>query len=239
MHEPLPGLLYLVAGGYHRRADLDPVPLLADILAQVGAASPRVACLGSANGDDPRFHRWAGGLFAAAGAGRVELAPSAPSRARRADPRPVLEAADVVFVSGGDVETGMANLAASGLAPLLRRLHRGGRPFIGLSAGTILLGRSWVRWRDPADDATAEPFDCLGLAPLVCDTHEEDDDWPELRTLLSVAPGCAEGYGIPSGAALRVAPDGGLDAMAGPVHRLARRDGRIVRLADLLPGKPG
>jgi len=28
------------------------------------------------------------------------------------------------------------------------------------------MSRQWVRWADPADDATAKPFDCLGLAPL-------------------------------------------------------------------------
>ena len=47
-----------------------------------------------------------------------------------------------------------------------------------------MLSRQWIAWSDPDDDATAAPFDCLGFAPLLCDTHAEEDDWNELRALL-------------------------------------------------------
>jgi hypothetical protein len=76
---------------------------------------------------------------------------------------------------------------------------------------------------------------CLGFAPLVCDTHEEDDHWPELRTMVGISPARTIGYGIVSGASLRVAPGGTLAAMGGPVHRFARRDAEAVRLPDLEP----
>ncbi len=235
-HDKKSGELYLIAGGYHRRAGLQPERLLADILAGIGIRSPCVACLGSANGDDRGFFRWGGEWFKNAGAGRVELAPTVTPRADAAVCHRVLSESDIVFVSGGDVDVGMQNLTASGCIPLLRSLHSAGRPFIGLSAGSIMLGRHWVRWRDPDDNTTAERFSCLGLAPLVCDTHEEDDHWPELRTLVKLSPARTIGYGIVSGAALRVAPGGALAAMGGPVHRFARRGAEAVRLPDLETG---
>jgi hypothetical protein len=91
---------------------------------------------------------------------------------------------------------------------LLARLFREGMPFLGLSAGSIMLAQAWVRWRDPEDDATAEEFPCLGFAPFLCDTHDEDSGWEELRMLIALSSKKRIGYGIPSGGGLRVEEDG-------------------------------
>ena len=71
-----------------------------------------------------------------------------------------------------------------------------------------MLCRNWMSWRDPADDDTAELLDCLGFAPLLCDVHAEEDNWVEMKRLLSFFPQGEVGYGIPAEGALRVAPDG-------------------------------
>jgi hypothetical protein len=115
---------------------------------------------------------------------------------------------------------------------LLSELHLDGKPFIGLSAGSIMLARSWVRWPDADNDATAATFPCLGMAPLLCDTHAEKEDWEELKTLLRLS-GPEAGYGIPAGAALRIKADGPLSALGRPVPRFKFQDGRIRRLTDL------
>ena len=120
--------------------------------------------------------------------------------------------------------------------PLLRQLHQAGKPFFGLSAGSIMLGRQWVRWDDPDDDSTASLFSCMGLAPLVCDTHSEHEGWEELAALLRLSPDGTVGYGLPSGSGLCVHPDGTPEAMQEPVHCLARKGGKVVRLPDLMPG---
>jgi hypothetical protein len=103
---------------------------------------------------------------------------------------------------------------------------------MGLSAGSIMLARCWVRWPDPDDDSTAEVFSCLGLASLVCDTHGEREDWEELKALLTLI-GPDVGYGIPAGSALRIPSEGSLDALGRPVHRFTWRNGVAERLADL------
>jgi hypothetical protein len=119
---------------------------------------------------------------------------------------------------------------AIGLEADLAVLARQGIPFIGVSAGSIMLGQRWIAWRDPDDDASAHVFDCLGIAPLVCDAHAEAEDWPELRALLVRLPAGACGYGITAGALLRADAAGRVAARGGDVHVLSRgAEGAIVR----------
>ena len=212
--------LHLLAGGPGSDAG-HTTNLLAEALRTSGAARPRVACVGAANGDHPGFFRRMDALFKAAGAGAFELAPTATATATD-HARTVLARADAIFMSGGDVAAGMEALRAAGLAPLLAERHAAGVPFVGLSAGSIMLSRQWIAWSDPDDDATAAPFDCLGFAPLLCDTHAEEDDWSELRALLGFQQPGARGYGITSRAMLRVHPDGRTEAIGGVVVCLAR-----------------
>jgi hypothetical protein len=75
---------------------------------------------------------------------------------------------------------------------------------------------------------------CLGIAPIYCDTHDEDD-WEELQALAQLVPAGSVLYGIPSGAALASHPDGSVRAFGGEVHRFVHRDGKVVRLENLTP----
>ena len=223
--------IFLVAGDPGKRSR-GRDPLLAAILARLGMARPSVAYVGAASGDNRIFFIWIAALLKNAGAGSVRLAALVSRRTDPARARAILRESDLVFVSGGDVEAGMGVLQRSGADGWLTELHGSGKPFIGLSAGSIMLARRWVRWSDPDDDGTAEDFPCLGLAPLVCDTHAEKEEWEELAMLLRLTREPV-GYGIPAGAALRVAADGSLAALGGPVQRLALEGGRARRLADL------
>jgi hypothetical protein len=164
-----------------------------------------VAYVGVASGDSLPFFHLLAAAFLGTGA-RVELVRLArkTQSARRA--ASLLEDADVVFLSGGDVDLGMRTLAERGVDDLLRRLARAGKPFIGVSAGSIMAGRGWVRFPDD-DEARAEPFDCLGLAPLYLDAHSEDDGWSELRVLLRLL-GSGVAYGVPSAGCLIVEASG-------------------------------
>jgi peptidase E len=221
--------VYLIAGG---RDSSGPGrdPLLAAIVANLGVPLPRLAYVGAASSDNRMFFMWVAATFRKAGAGPVRLAALASQRADTARARALLEDSDAVLISGGDVDLGMRVLARTGLIPLLAGLHRQGKPFIGLSAGSIMLARSWVRWADPHDDATAAAFPCLGLAPVLCDTHAETEGWEELKVLLRLS-GADSGFGIPSGAALLVRADGSVAAMGRPVRRIALG----AELPDLVP----
>jgi cyanophycinase-like exopeptidase len=224
--------VYLLAGGGPRGRSAYSA-LLARIIRESGAASPAIAYVGAASGDHRGFFRMIAGLLTSAGAGKVRLAPTAGKGGGRAPALRVLNSADIVFISGGDVEAGMRVLAERDLVGDLKRLQRAGVPFVGLSAGSIMLARAWVRWRDPRDESSAEVFPCLGLAPVLCDTHAEEDDWAELHALLGLLPNGAVGYGIPAGGALKVMPDGKVEAIGAPAPRFVRRKQGVVPGDDL------
>jgi cyanophycinase-like exopeptidase len=227
--------LYLIAGGPGARRSRGPDPLVQAVISATGITRPRVAYVGAASGDNAAFLLLVGRILRKSGAGEVTLAPLCGRRGSLERALPVLEQADLVFVSGGDVEAGMSVLAETGMTRHLRRLHRAGKPFFGISAGSIMLARQWVRWTDPQDDGTAEVFPCLGFAPVICDTHGEEDDWTELKALLSLCPVGATGYGIVSGSALVARGPGNVAALGGEVHVFRRRRGGVTRLEDLSP----
>ncbi len=228
-----PKPVVLIAGDPKSRRK-GPDALLRKVVTDAGKLEPSIAYVGVASDDDRGFFRWLSAMFQQAGSGEVRMPRLASSRADVAEARAVLEGSDIVFVSGGDVEAGMAHLERHSLPSFLKDLYRGGKPFFGLSAGSIMLARCWVRWRNPHDDASAEEFPCLDLAPVVCDTHAEEDGWEELRALMKLTAN-GIGYGIPAGGALRVDPDGSVSALAKPAQRFTSRSGRVAKLADLTP----
>jgi peptidase E len=225
--------MFLIAGGpgQIRRRGAD--PLLQTVLHQAGVQKPRIAYVGAASRDNPAFRLLIAGMLTRAGAGKVMLAPMCGRRFDPSKTRHVLESADLVFISGGDVEEGMTVVREAGMDSLLQDLHKAGTPFFGVSAGSIMLAKRWVRWRNPDDDASAELFPCLGLAPVLCDTHGESDDWNELQAMLRLCRTGATGYGIVSGSALAVSTDGTVSALGGEVHVFQRRKQGVFQVKGL------
>jgi len=231
---PGPVSIYLLAGGrssLRKHGD----PLLTWVLASYGLPHPSIAYVGAASGDSQPFFLMISRYMRGCGAGHVTLAPLAGKRVKLEKARAILESADMVFISGGDVEAGMEVLEERQILPFLRELFQKGKPFFGTSAGSIMLGLQWVRWKDPDDDATACILPCMGFAPIVCDTHGEAEEWEELRTLLRLSPEGTLGYGIPVGAGLCVHPDSKLEALNAPVHCYINSGGIVLRSTDLSP----
>ena len=197
---------------------------------------PVVAYVGTAS-DDNR------GFFAMIRAGlsatpsRVVLARLASPRAPIREARTLLEECDMVFVSGGDVDHGMKVLQDKGMVETLRALAQRGKPMFGISAGSLMLSREWVRFPDD-DEARAEIFPCLGIAPVHCDAHSEGDGWSELRVLVRLLHERGDrepvGYGLTRKGALRVDIGGApkLEAFGTPIPRIVVTRGRVAE------GKP-
>ena len=199
------GPLFLVAGGAMPATAHGPDPLVRLAIQSTGVHLPRIAYVGVASRDDSLIRKRHAAMLRKAGAGVITTAPLAGYRINAPVAAAAVESADLVFLSGGDVEAGMDVLEERGIIPVLRRAHRAGVPFLGISAGSIMLSRAWVRWRDPDDDGGGETFPCLGFARIFCDTHGEDDGWGELKAMLSLRPVGTKGFGIVSGSALMVA----------------------------------
>jgi peptidase E len=98
--------VFLLAGGRPSRSK-KPDTLLQAVFREFGIASPAVAYSGTASGDDKDFFRFISSSFVEAGADKVTHAVIASDGADLKKAQSVLEAADIIFVSGGDVEAGM------------------------------------------------------------------------------------------------------------------------------------
>ncbi len=215
--------IFLIAGDPRsRRAGTD--PLLRTVFDHCGVSSPSIAYIGAASGDDRHFFTMVAGAFTNSGAGDVKLVTTVRQFARRSFEN-VCVAADAVFFSGGDVDVGMNVVTRHRLAPFLSELYHGGKFFFGISAGSIMLARAWVRFRD-GDDTVGELFPCLGIADILCDVHDEEENWGELRSLLKLSSNSSIGYGIRAGSAIRVDPDGTIE----PIRKIDTlvRHGNLV-----------
>ncbi|MGV8059577.1 MAG: Type 1 glutamine amidotransferase-like domain-containing protein [Smithellaceae bacterium] len=222
--------LILIAGG--PQANNNDV-LLAAALKLSPAPKPTVAYIGTASDDDRTFFNMINSMLIVAGAAYVTLVPIV-KRFDRTRAEAILTACDLIFLSGGEVARGMEFLKKRSLIPFLTSLYKSGKPFCGVSAGSIMLCCNWMRWRDENDDNTVELMDCLGFAPLLCDVHEEDDDWEEMKRLLSFFPAGTKGYGIPAGGALHVTPTGKVTSLGADPLLFIRKGNKIVLKKTLI-----
>jgi cyanophycinase-like exopeptidase len=140
--------------------------------------------------------------------------------------RAVVERADLVFVSGGDPSLGARLLEASGASEWIRAAHARGAATMGVSAGSIALGAWWADWPDDESGDARQQLARTGLLAgigavegHVFDTHNEEDDWDELRIVaaLCAARGKAARFlGIPTGGALVFHGDGSMETVGKP-----------------------
>ncbi len=218
-----PAPIILISGGPNSNS----TTLIAEALALSKIEKPVIAYIGAASSDNKEFFSMLRRMLISAGADKVTLVPIVKGFDRK-KAESILSSGDLVFISGGDVKAGMEYLEKRNLVPFLRKLYEAGKPFFGISAGAIMLCRNWIYWRNPADDSSAKSFPCLGLAPVLCDTHAEDEGWNELRTLLGLCPEGTIGYGIPAGGALRVAPDGKITSIGSAPARFIKKGADII-----------
>jgi peptidase E len=216
----------LAGGGFRNPGGM--VSQLTHALHECGSQEPRVAYVGTANGDSEPFFMAMKALLKQAGASEVHLVRLAKPKADIPAAKEALETADAIFLSGGEVEDGMRWLERHGLVEYLKDLRSQGKFFFGVSAGSIMMGAHWVRWDDPDDDSTAGLFDCLGFIPTTFDTHAEDEDWKELKMALKLQGPGAFGYGIPRGGLLRVESNGKMESLVETLLYFVNDNGQVT-----------
>jgi peptidase E len=227
--------VFLLAGGRPRGNDTTD-QLIKAVLDESGKHSPSIAYTGTASGDDSNFFSRMAGMLKASGAGTITHAIIAPKNADLDKARNILQAADIIFVGGGDVDGGMRVLREKNMLGFFEGLYEQGKVFFGTSAGAIMLAKEWVRWSDPDDAGSAELFPCLNFAPVICDCHDEEGGWQELIAALELKEIDTIGYGLSSGTGIKVYPDGIVEALAEPVYRYMRERDGVKKIANL-PGR--
>jgi len=219
-----PAPVLLIAGGPQATNN---ELILGKALKLTNSPKPAVAYIGTASEENKFFFQMIKRLLIGAGASSVTLVPIV-RKFNRTQAEAILATSDLIFISGGEVAMGMDYLQEHDLISLLTELYNSGKPFCGVSAGAIMLCKSWMRWRDENDDNTVELIKCLGFAPLLCDVHAEEDDWEEMKRLLGFYPEGTVGYGIPAGGALRVAPDGKITPIGSEPIRFIKKSTNII-----------
>lgn len=180
--------------------------LLAGRVQAAVGRSGRACYVGAANGDAPGWT--AEGVALLEGLGLEVAAPRLSRPRLEAGARAALDAADVLFLAGGDTVALCEHVARHGLLDAFQAAGRRARLVFGVSAGACAVAPFTIGY---GDDGAPRVAPCLGMGPPgPLDVHDEADGWPELRALLELLPAGATGLAIPSGAALVVRPDGAL-----------------------------
>lgn len=181
---------------------------------------PRAAYVGASNGDDPAFYT----LFAAA----MEEIGVADCRMVRTDLRGdderFLASADIVLLSGGDVEAGWRAFGRGGMKELIERRREEGALLIGVSAGAVQLGL--CGWGGAGGGHLGGLFDTFGIVPFIIGAHEEADDWAGMRRAVRLKG--ARGFGMPSGGGMVYHPDGSVEPVRYPLNEFSLVDERVA-----------
>lgn len=150
--------------------------------------SPKAAYVGASNNDEPDFYQ----LFKA-GMENIGIRDCRMIRASfPAADAAFMDQADLILLSGGDVETGWNAFQQNGFGEALVRRYHERSLLIGVSAGAVQLG-----WGAACTGGLLETFK---LVPYIIGAHEENNGWKELISLVKEMKGALRGLGIPSGA---------------------------------------
>ncbi|MGC2741595.1 MAG: Type 1 glutamine amidotransferase-like domain-containing protein, partial [Candidatus Angelobacter sp.] len=158
------------------------------VRADLDTSNPKAAYVGASNGDQPEFYSLFQAAMDAMGISDCRAVPSQPSR----EDIFFLENADLIVLSGGDVERGWRTFEQNGLKELLPRKRFDGAILMGVSAGAVHLGLGHL-----SNAAQPKPLDMFRFAPFYVGAHDEENDWWDLRALVNLSPSDVRGIGIP------------------------------------------
>lgn len=220
---------YLIAGGPGKSKE-ETEKLFGTAITQCakqsGTKIPSIVYIGTANNDNETFFESIKSILISCGAGKVDMVSLSKPNPDIKSVKNKLHAADGIFISGGEVDDGMARLEACGITDFLKELFKNGKFFFGVSAGSIMMGEHWAHWENEDDDSTATLIDCLSFIPTTFDTHAENENWHELKTVLRLLGEGAFGYGIKSGSMIVADKDGVKEYTQKPL-RYFIKDGKL------------
>ena len=150
--------------------------------------NPKAAYVGASNNDEPDFYQLFKAGMEGIGIRDCRMIRASFSAADAA----FMDEADLILLSGGDVETGWNAFQQNGFGEALVRRYHERALLIGVSAGAVQLG-----WGAAVAGGLLETFK---LVPYIIGAHEENNGWKELISLVVEMKGALRGLGIPSGA---------------------------------------
>lgn len=189
------------------------------IRADIDSANPKAAYIGASNGDQPEFYALFEGAMESMMISNCRLIPSQPSREDTA----FLEDAELIVLSGGDVERGWQVFKQNGLKELLPRKRFDGAVLLGVSAGAVQLGLGCL-----SNAAQPKPLEMFRFAPFYIGAHDEGNDWFDLRALVNLSQSDARAIGLPAGGGAVYFSDGTLEPLRKPLIEIVKEDATIT-----------
>lgn len=214
--------IYLLADSQLLFPRQDHSVLLNSIRSEIEMENPKAAYVGASNGDQPEFYQ----IFKAAMEG-IGIRDCRMIRASfPAADAAFMEEADLILLSGGDVETGWNAFQQNGFGEAVVRRFNKGAALIGVSAGAVQLG--WGAARD-GGESSISLLETFKLVPYVIGVHEEKNGWKELIKLVVEMGGTLRGLGIPSGAGAIYRPGDSIEPVRHLLFEYFLRGNSITR----------
>jgi hypothetical protein len=189
------------------------------IRADLDSANPTAAYIGASNGDQPEFYSLFQAAMESMKISDCRQVPSQPSREDIA----FLENADLIVLSGGEVERGWRVLEQNGLKELIPRKRFDGAVLMGVSAGAVQLGLGCL-----SNSAQPKQIDMFRFAPFYVGAHDEENDWWDLRALVNLCQCDTRAIGLPAGGGAVYYSDGTLEPLRKPLIEIVKQDSKIT-----------
>lgn len=195
-------------------------PFLLTLRNLIESHSCKAAYVGASNDDNPVYFSIFESAVESIGVTDYRMISASPSEAEVS----FVEQADLILLSGGDVEKGWKAFERSGLKQMIIRRYQQGVILIGISAGAVQLGMFGCA---ESDTRCEDLFPTFGLVPFVISAHDEKDNWSGLKKILSRVEGKMNGIGIPAGGGMVYHPDYSVEPIRYPLYDFSIEDGRI------------
>jgi hypothetical protein len=211
--------LYLLADSQLFFWKSDSNSLAERVRANLDSSSPKAAYIGASNGDQPEFYSLFQAAMEAMGISNCRSVPSQPSR----EDISFIEEADLILLSGGDVERGWRTFEQNGLKELVPRKRFDGAILMGVSAGAVQLGLGCL-----SNSAQPKQIDMFRFAPFYVGAHDEENDWWDLRALVNLSQADTRAIGIPAGGGAVFQSDGTLEPIRKHLIELTKESAKIT-----------
>jgi len=211
--------LYLLADSQLLFWKSDRDSLAERLRAHLDTSNPRAAYVGASNGDQPEFYSLFQAAMEAMGISDCRSVPSQPSR----EDILFMEDAELIVLSGGDVERGWRTFEQNGLKELVARKRLDGAILMGVSAGAVQLGLGSL-----SNSAQPKQIDMFRFAPFYIGAHDEENDWWDLRALANLSQVDTRAIGLPAGGGAVYYSDGTLEPLRKALIEIMKEGSKIT-----------